>query len=231
MNVEQLAEEITDSLRAFGRGSKQGHRPSAQDDFGVYTPDLRKVVREYKQMVKSLDGETVYQLGLCLIGQNITECRQVAYELIAGHRGAMDSLDVARVEALGRGVDNWACVDNFCSSVAGPAWRVGRIPDSVIRKWARSKDLWWRRVAVVCTVALNTKSRGGTGDTERTLAICELLVEDKEVMVQKAISWALRELVSWDRVAVEEFLEQHKDVVSARVQREVQRKLRTGKKN
>jgi 3-methyladenine DNA glycosylase AlkD len=50
-------------------------------------------------------------------------------------------------------------------------------------------------------------------------------------MVQKAISWALRELVARDRKAVERFLAAHGDAVSSRVRREVLRKLRTGKKN
>ena len=231
MDIANLADEITQELRSLGRGTRQGHRPSAQEDFGVYTPDLRGVVRDYKKQLKAEDGDAVYQLGLQLIGKNVTECRQVAYELIAGHRAARELLDVTRVEALGKGIDNWACVDNFCSYVAGFAWRQGQIEDDVVVKWSQSSDLWWRRVAVVSTVALNTKSRGGTGDPERTFMICEPLLDDGEVMVQKAISWALRELVPWDRNAVERFLVENRERISARVMREVTKKLETGKKN
>ncbi len=132
---------------------------------------------------------------------------------------------------LGQGLDNWACVDNFCAYIAGIAWLHGRIPDAVVERWAVSPDLWWRRVAVVCTVALNNKSRGGAGDTARTLRICQTVLGDPEIMVQKAISWALRMLVPWDRCAVEDFLERNRDEVSKLVLREVTRKLRTGKKN
>ena len=32
---------------------------------------------------------------------------ETAYELIAGHRAARESLTVRRIEALGRGIDNW----------------------------------------------------------------------------------------------------------------------------
>ncbi len=32
-----IADEIVSALKEFGRGSRQGHRPSAQEDFGVYT--------------------------------------------------------------------------------------------------------------------------------------------------------------------------------------------------
>ncbi len=226
-----LAHEITAALRALGRGSKQGHRPSAQADFGVYTPDLRGVVREFKPRLKAADGDFLYELGLRLIEQRVTECRQVAYELIAGHKAARSSMNTERVEALGAGIDNWACVDLFCGNIAGPSWRTGQIDDALVASWRESDDQWWRRAAVVSTVALNTKSRGGTGDVARTLAICEPLLEDESEMVQKAISWALRELVPWDRAAVEAFLAQHDERVTARVQREVTRKLVTGTKN
>ncbi len=168
---------------------------------------------------------------MALIGHNITECRQTAYELVAGHHEARESLTVRRLEALGAGIDNWACVDGFCCGLVGRAWREGRITDGTIRRWGGSSDPWWRRAAVVATVPLNIKSRGGTGDSVRTLAVCEALVADEHIMVQKALSWALRELVPWDKDAVERFLSENEANVSARVRREVRRKLETGKKN
>ena len=69
------------------------------------------------------------------------------------------------------------------------------------------------------------------GDSARTLMICQMLVADDSVMVQKAISWALRMLVSWDRQSVQRFLADNEAETSARVKREVRRKLTTGKKN
>jgi hypothetical protein len=47
----------------------------------------------------------------------------------------------------------------------------------------------------VSTVALNVRSRGGSGDVPRTLAVCRFLVADPDDMAVKALSWALRELV------------------------------------
>jgi 3-methyladenine DNA glycosylase AlkD len=83
----------------------------------------------------------------------------------------------------------------------------------------------------VSTVALNVRSRGGTGDVPRTLAVCRLLVDDDDDMVVKAMSWALRELVVHDPDAVRAFLRAHGDALAARVKREVTNKLRTGLKN
>ena len=50
-------------------------------------------------------------------------------------------------------------------------------------------------------------------------------------MVIKAMSWALRELIVHDPKAVRKFLDEHYQVLAARVKREVKNKLRTGLKN
>ena len=69
------------------------------------------------------------------------------------------------------------------------------------------------------------KTRGGHGDARRTLGICEMLADDHDDMVVKAMSWALRELGPWDPNAVERFLSSNEDRLAARVKREVRNKL------
>ena len=226
-----ISSEITNQLRKLGRGSRHTDRPSAQPDLGVYTGDLRGVVKDFKARTKAEPAAFVLDLARALLAKKITECRQVAYELIAGHRAARESLNLKTIEELGAGIDNWACVDVFCCHLVGRAWRDGLIKDSAIMRWSRSTDLWWRRAAVVATVPLNSKTHGGTGDAERTLMVCGALAADKEVMVQKAISWALRKLVPWDKKAVVGFLARNEQALSALVLREVSRKVKTGKKN
>jgi 3-methyladenine DNA glycosylase AlkD len=57
------------------------------------------------------------------------------------------------------------------------------------------------------------------------------VVADRDDMVVKAVSWALRSLLEWDRVAVANFLKEHDAALAARIKREVSNKLRTGRKN
>ena len=109
-------------------------------------------------------------------------------------------------------------------------WRLStpsRSPGSSVPASAR----WWRRTALVATTGLNVKTRGDHGDARRTFAVCEMLTDDHDDMVVKAMSWALRELVPWEPNAVERFLSSNEDRLAARVKREVRNKLRTGLKN
>jgi 3-methyladenine DNA glycosylase AlkD len=153
-----------------------------------------------------------------------------ASSLIHNHSGVFDLVSWRFLEMLGESVTSWGAVDAFCS-LSGPAWRLGRISDKRILKWARSPNRWWRRMALVSTVFLNRKTCGGYGDTDRTLAVCRVVADDRDDMVVKALSWALRELIPHDRDAVWRFLRDHEDALAARVKREVTNKLTTGLKN
>jgi 3-methyladenine DNA glycosylase AlkD len=195
------------------------------------TDNVRLVRREFSREHAGAPAEMIIELAVKLVDRSDFLLRFVAYELILHHKPALASLDAKKLERLGTGLDSWVAVDTFASYLSGPAWREGQVPDRLIAGWARSPDRWWRRAALVSTVPLNNKARGGSGDVERTLCICSILVKDRDEMVVKALSWALRELAKRDAKAVNEFIGLHETSLSARVLREVNNKLRTGLKN
>jgi 3-methyladenine DNA glycosylase AlkD len=192
-------------------------------------PSVRAVRRRYSAELKPASAEFVLAVARELLAQYGQ--RSVAYELIADHDGAFALIGEQELEELGRGIDSWWSVDSFGRKLSGPAWLKGQVGDGLIHKWAQSPDRWWRRAALVSTVALNMRSQGGVGDVERTLAVCILLVDDHDDMVVKALSWALRQLVVHDPAAVRGFLSEHEESLAARVKREVRNKLKTGLKN
>lgn len=134
------------------------------------------------------------------------------------------------LEEMAGTMGSWWSVDAF-ASLSGPAWREGRLSDARVDRWTRSKNRWLRRASLVSTVYLNRRCRGGEGDVERTLRVCRALVADRDDMVVKAMSWALRELISVDRAAVKRFLREYGDELGALARREVRNKLETGLKN
>lgn len=195
------------------------------------TEPIRALRREYSRRLRLVEAGAVVEVASLLARSLPTQHRWVAYELVYHHPAALESLDAEQVTALGQGLDSWYAVDGFGRYVSGPAWQRGLVPDSLVRQWASSPDRWWRRAALVSTVPLNLRAAGGTGDTARTLDICTRLVDDRDDMVVKALSWALRQLATWDPAAVRAFLSENEDVLAARVRREVRTKLETGRKN
>lgn len=194
-------------------------------------PSARAVRREYTRRLRTAEPQLVLAIAQRLVDSGGGIERFVAYELIAHHPSAPTLLTIRRLHSLARELDSWGAVDCFACYLAGPAWREGRIATAAVRRWTKSKNRWWRRAALVSTVPLNNRARGGHGDWRRTLDICNRLTPDRDDMVVKALSWALRELAKRDPRAVRAYLGRHPTDLAPRVRREVESKLRTGLKS
>ena len=193
------------------------------------TPALRAIRRKYSRALNSAKPEFVLRLARILCEDE--DRRWLAFEVLANHRETFERLDEAALESFGKGINSWGSVDAFARILSGPAWLNRKVSDRTILRWARLEDRWWRRAALVSTVALNSRSQGGTGDVARTLRLCRLLASDPDDMVAKALSWALRALAVYDARAVKEYLGEYDGVLAARVKREVKNKLTTALKN
>ncbi len=196
--------------------------------------------REYSERLATAPAEDVVALAVELFDTGVNGLRWFGSSLVHHHPRALGRLRASDVEAMGRSMDGWGAVDAFCS-VSGPAWALGRIREARVHRWARSPVRWWRRACLVSAIATgprdspfrrrHAKPRGGHLALERTLAVCRLLVDDRDDMVEKALSWVLRELAAPFPREVRGFLREHEPGLAARVRREVANKLETGLKN
>jgi 3-methyladenine DNA glycosylase AlkD len=192
------------------------------------TEAVRAIRREFSHRLASAAPETVLQLALHLLDENSSLLRFFSYELVSHHKLASRQLTIDDLLKLGRGLNSWSSVDGFAMILSGPMWARGKLSDKTIATWARSKDPWWRRTALVSTVALSR--RGDPDDLIKVAKICTLLASDPEDMVVKALSWALREVAKKHPAEAKAFLARHSHTLAARVLREVDNKLRTGLK-
>ena len=92
---------------------------------------------------------------------------------------------VAYYLANAKRVNNWDLVDSTARPILGEHL-VGR-SRAVLKKLARSKDLWERRIAIVATHAFIVR-----GESKDTFAIAELLLDDEHDLMHKAVGWMLR---------------------------------------
>ena len=167
------------------------------------TPAARSVRREYSRMLAKAQPDVVVRIAFLLAKRRNFACRFVAYEIVQHHAAAVAGLTLDDLLKLGDGIDSWGAVDCFACCLSGPAWRDGRLSDAVIRGWAQSEDRWWRRAALVSTVALSRL--GDVEGVRKVIAVCGLAVSDQDDMVVKALSWALRELAKKHQEAAESF--------------------------
>ncbi len=229
--VDAVIRQLEDASVPERREHAQGYHPTAMRILGVPVPQTRRILNPLARGLRGEGPERVLETAWALLDTRVHEARQLAFELVGGRPDVIRELDAGTVEAMGQGNDNWGSVDCFSVYVAGPSWRDGMVSDPDVRRWADSDDPWWRRTAVVSTVALNSPSRGGSGDVPRTVGVCEILAGDRHPMIAKGLSWALRALIRVDAEAVKAFLARHDQDLAPLVRREVGNKLRTGVKN
>jgi len=235
MTISEIIISIQSDLEQYSNPERKKKiaidHPTSMQVLGLKVPDQRQVIERWRKTLSGFTERQWIELSLGLINTDILECQQVAFEFLWKNKKALQALTVEEILLLGKNLDNWVSVDMYCMCITGFSLRTGKLQDEIIVQWAGHESHWIRRSALVSTVPLNLRARGGKGDVEQTLAICRLLVNDYDDMIVKAMSWALRELSKSDRQAVIGFLEDYQDQLHPRVKREVGTKLRTGKKN
>ena len=235
MNKEKLLHDLIESLESMADEKRKKlastYYPSSSRIIGVTVPNVKLVAKEMLVDLKKLPPPERIAFIKKLMDTGIFECRHIALEYFEKDKEAFEQLTEKDLDYLGQGLDNWVLVDCYGCLLAGNMWREGMISDNKILGWLKSEDYWWRRIAVASTIPLNQKVRGGKGDPEKTLMICEKVMEDRNDMIVKALSWALRALATRKPVPVLEFIEIHKEKLHKKVLREVRNKIEKGTKN
>ncbi len=208
MNTPDVA-EIRRELRELGdpkiaehsqRFFKTGPGEYGEGDrfIGVRIPALRRIARQCRDMPLG-DAET-------LLRSPIHEERLLALLiLVLQYQKGAPALRKQIYDLYHRNlrfVNNWDLVDVSSHPIAGDYLRDrSKRP---LHQWARSKDLWKRRIAIIATLAYIKQ-----GAFDQTLHIAEMLLHDEEDLIHKAVGWMLREVGNRDRPTEEAFLQQH----------------------
>jgi 3-methyladenine DNA glycosylase AlkD len=176
---------------------KTGPGQYAEGDvfIGVTVPDLRRVCRE----CRDAPPEDVERL-LC---SPVHEERLLALFLLVDRFARGTDRDRAGVYrfylANTRYVNNWDLVDSSAPQIVG-AWLSGR-SRAPLRRLARSRSLWERRIAMVATHYFIRRN-----DLADTFAIGDMLLSDPHDLVHKALGWMLREAGKRDGAALRQYL-------------------------
>lgn len=99
-------------------------------------------------------------------------------------------------------INNWDLVDLAAYYVVGRY--LEDKPRSVLYKLARSKNMWERRTAIVSTAHFIKQ-----GDVDDAFKIGEMLVNDKEDLVNKGTGWMLRYAGDKDPIRLLGFLDKY----------------------
>lgn len=165
---------------------------------GVPVPQIRQLVREFK--------DAPLQTALELLKSPWHEDRLFALLLLVrqferGDEPARGKIVAAYLRHLPH-VNNWDLVDSSAPQILGASLQQADWKRLV--PFAKSKNLWRRRVAIVATQSFIRR-----GIYEPTLRIAEILLDDSEDLIHKATGWMLREVGERENALLLGFLEIH----------------------
>ena len=199
--------------------------------YGVRVPDLRGIAKRYRQAHKKIELNELMDLVKALWNGDSQEERALAMELLRQYRRAILHLTWNHFDRWRYKVDNWGLTDLLGTKIlapwlqADPVQRLGHLEELV-----SADHLWSRRLALVATVPIN-RSDPARAIPERTLALIDRVKAERDPMITKAISWALRELSKTHPARVAAYVEANRNALAAHVVREVNNKLQTGLKS
>lgn len=165
---------------------------------GIMVPEQRKIARKFLDLsaaeIESLLGNEFHEVRL-------TAVLLMVYKIEKGAEKELKEMARLYLKNISA-INNWDLVDLSCHHILGRY--LEDQPRDLLQTFARSNNLWKRRIAMVTCYHFIHEH-----DFEDALHIAEILLQDKEDLIQKAVGWMLREVGNRDLATEENFLKKH----------------------
>ena len=187
-SVRRALRQFASPERAIGvaRFFKTGKGEYGEGDvfIGCSVPEQRIVARQFRALSIAAADE--------LLTSKIHEERATALLiLVARFNASPDEAVRKRIHRLYLKrlpyINNWDLVDSSAEYLVG-GWLADK-DRGVLDRFARSKHLWTRRVAMLATFHFIK-----AGSADDALRIAALLLDDRHDLIHKAVGWMLREV-------------------------------------
>jgi len=197
-DLESLSDP--DDVKNLRRFFKTGPGEYGEGDQfrGIRVPVTRKLAQKFKDL-SITDIEELLQ-------SKFHEDRLLALFLLIQHFQKGDPNSQKLIYDLYlkniRFINNWDLVDSSAEHILG-AWLSDKCKD-LLFDFTHSDSLWKRRIAIMSTFHYIKK-----GEFDISLRIAEILRNDPEDLIQKAVGWMLREIGKRDLATEETFLKKY----------------------
>ncbi|MEI6102384.1 MAG: DNA alkylation repair protein [Methanothrix sp.] len=180
--LQSIDEKTRESAQRFFKEDVKFH--------GVKSAQVKKIATKYFREIKDRDKKEIFSLCENLLQANFGEEASIAFEWSYSLRRAYEPEDFAVFERwVDLYVDNWAKCDTLCNHTLGTF--VEMYPQFIenLAAWARAENRWLRRASAVTLILPARKG----AFLEKAFEISDILLTDKDDMVQKGYGWLLKE--------------------------------------
>ena len=187
---------------------KTGPGEYAEGDIflGVMVPQNRKIAKKYFDLplteIKKLTESIYHEVRFCGLLILVAQFEKTDNKVL---RKKLFDFYIKQLKA--GHINNWDLIDVTGGRMG--AFLInekGSLP--FLKKLAKSKNLWEKRMSVIFTFAFQK-----AGDPYPTLEMADLLMDDDHDLIHKAAGWALREVGKMDGPLLRNYLKENVSIM------------------
>jgi 3-methyladenine DNA glycosylase AlkD len=192
MNIlKEIREELKSSVDEKYKKDNQKYHIEKIKCYGVRTPFVRKIAKQYFKQIKLLEKEEIFILCEDLFKTDYNEETTIAIQWIAGIKDRWTKEDFKQIDKLYSHINNWGKCDDFCLNVISHFIVMFPQFKKDVKEWSKSNNQWRRRASAVAFI------QGGSWKIydnylNDIFDIANELLQDKEDLVQKGYGWMLK---------------------------------------
>lgn len=157
--------------------------------YGVKTGIVVKIGRQFYKEVKELKKAEIFELCEQLWQSGYMEESFIACNWSYFVHKSYEPKDFKTFEKwINSYINNWASCDTFCNHTVGEFIEMYPNYLQQLKRWAKSKNRWMRRASAVSLIVPAKKGKF----LKDVFEISNILLQDKEDMVQKGYGWMLK---------------------------------------
>ena len=203
--------------------------PTEQVVHGARVPDLRRLAKRWRRGHREAAPDEILALVESLWDGESRDERALGLEILFLYPLIVADLKRRHFDRWRADIDNWGVCDFLATRILG-SWAAAS-PEKRLRyleELVGDPEVWSRRLGLVASVRLNHDS---DAYGEWTLAQVDCVLDERDPMITKAVSWVLRTMTKFDTEAIRSYVESRADRMAAQPRREVRNKLHTGRKS
>ncbi len=188
--IESIREELQQNADEETRVSGQRFFKEETKTYGVKTTIVTRLGKQYFKLIEDREKQDIFDLCEELWQSGYMEESFIACNWSYFIRKRYQPDDFAVFEKwVDQYVNNWASCDTLCNHTVGAF--IEMYPEYLtdLKRWARSTNRWMRRAAAV-TLIIPAKQGKFLSDI---FDIADILLLDKDDLVQKGYGWMLKE--------------------------------------
>lgn len=198
---------------------------------GLSNPTKHQIAVDFKKQFPDISFKEMIKLLDILNARDTFEEKTIGPMILIRYKKFILEINPKHIDRWLKHLQGWCEIDTLCQSTFPPElflnnWSIWK---KTLTTWSNDKNTSKRRASLVllCKAV-------ATSDDSRLMNLAfeniNRLKQEKDILITKAISWLLRNMIKNFKGDVKKYLDKNEDALPKIAVRETRKKLLTGKK-